>query len=47
MNDNRNKGGRPPRKPGGDAARGSGPRKFGDKPRASRPFGDKPDARPR
>jgi 23S rRNA pseudouridine2605 synthase len=47
MSDNRNKGGRPPRKPGGDAARGSGPRKFGDKPRAPRPFGDKPDARPR
>jgi 23S rRNA pseudouridine2605 synthase len=47
MSDNRNKGGRPPRKPGGDAARGSGPRKFGDKPRAPRAFGDKPDARPR
>ena len=32
MSDNRNKGGRPPRKPGGDAARGSGPRQSGDKP---------------
>ena len=42
MSDNSNKGGRPPRKPGGASSRGGAPRKFGDKPRSDRPFGDRP-----